>query len=340
MAKLGKVFGFVSTFCGFFLKKRMAQIPFNISYNKEDGLYWITSISQELDFEVLVTDPLYHAPIVFYVGYLYPEVNYWFSGQSPDLPSVRFIAKDKISGKSWELFQNLSTQAYQRRIDAHLNDEIWLGDGFHNFLDNLYKNTQDYIFPEDKSGWFIDLGANLGSYTLLSLALGFKKCLVVEPTESLSKSLRNTFRKFPGVFVEQVAITNLESPFISFNDLSGSEYFTVGNRVILDDSRSDLEKVPNSRLIYLIERYNIQKISLVKIDIEGQEQDVIFGLEDSIWEIIDRIHLEIHVLYGLDSQKIIHYVLSKGFKVLQDENIGSFWKESHRFLLFEKSEKT
>jgi FkbM family methyltransferase len=318
----------------------MEQIPFNISFNQEDRLYWITSISQELDFQVLVTDSIYHAPIVFFSHYLYPGMNYFFSGVSdsaPEIPSLRFLISDKISNKRWELFQNLSLEIYQKRIDAQLDDETRLGDSFENFKENLYKNTQDYIFPEDKSGWFVDLGANLGSYTLLALALGFKKCLVVEPTESLAKSLRNTFRKFPGVFVEQVAITNLEASFISFDDC---KYFTVGNRVILDDSKSDLEKVPNSRLIYLIERYNIQKISLIKIDIEGQEQDVILGLEDSIWEIIDRIHLEIHVMHGLDGQKIIHYVLSKGFKVLHDDNMEGLREKSHRSLLFEKSEKT
>jgi FkbM family methyltransferase len=339
MAKLGKVFGFVPTFCGFFLKKRMVQIPFHISFNKEDGLYWITSISQELDFEVLVTDPLYHAPIVFYRCYLYPGVNYWFTDSTnsqPQIPTLRFYVTDKISGNKWELFQNLSLETYQKRIDAHLDDTYKSSDSFFYFNSNLYKNSEDYIFPEDKSGWFIDLGANLGSYTLLALALGFKKCLLVEPTDFLAKSLRNTFSKFTEVFIEQAAVTNIDHTHVTFKNyyqdhLSLSNVGTGANLVLMEPENDQLCSVPNYRLLNLLEKYNVDKISLLKIDIEGQEQDVIFGLEDSIWDITHRIHLEIHVLYGLDSQKISDYVLSKGYHILEREDRGT-----HVELLFEK----
>lgn len=52
------------------------------------------------------------------------------------------------------------------------------------------------------------------------------------------------------------------------------------------------------------------------MDIEGTEEEVILGLEDSFWTRIDRLHLEIHQMYEIQGDRLIDYVTQQGFEVL------------------------
>jgi FkbM family methyltransferase len=291
--------------------------PCQISWHLEDGLYWITDVLRPLEVEVLVTDPFYHAPLANFHASLQPGLNYWFSpppaNPQPGIPALRFLVKDLLSPAKWEIFQNLTLDTYQKRIDVRLDDTYPSGDGFFHFRTNLFLNTEDWIFPSDTTGWFVDLGANLGAYTLLALSLGFDKCLVVEPNRNLANSLRSAFRDFSGVRVVEVAVTNSFSTTVGFSNL---DFLGVENRVISDSETPSLVSVSNARLIDLIQENGIDKISLLKMDIEGSEEEVILGLEDSIWAQIDRLHLEIHQMYGVQADSLINHVKQRGFEVL------------------------
>jgi FkbM family methyltransferase len=148
---------------------------------------------------------------------------------------------------------------------------------------------------------------------LLALSLGFNKCLAVEPTPDLAASLRRTFRTFEEVRVAEVAVTNSPSSTVNF---SNRYFWSVENRVVPDSEAQNLDRVPNARLVDLIQEHSIDRISLLKMDIEGAEEEVILGLEDDVWSRIDRLHLEIHQMYGVQGDSLIAYVTQQGFEVL------------------------
>lgn len=55
-----------------------------------------------------------------------------------------------------------------------------------------------------------------------------------------------------------------------------------------------LVSAPVKTLSSVIDEYHIQNIDLLKIDVEGAEQDVLAGIESHHWEIIKQIVLEVH----------------------------------------------
>jgi hypothetical protein len=71
-------------------------------------------------------------------------------------------------------------------------------------------------------------------------------------------------------------------------------------------------KVSNFRISELIKKYEIPEISLLKVDIEGEEYNVIFGIEDWVYDITNSISLETHLRYGDDSH-IIEFLKEKKY---------------------------
>ena len=111
----------------------------------------------------------------------------------------------------------------------------------------------------------------------------------------------------------EVAVTNSPSSTVNF---SNRYFWSVENRVVPDSEAQNLDRVPNARLVDLIQEHSIDRISLLKMDIEGAEEEVILGLEDDVWTRIDRLHLEIHQMYGVQGDSLIAYVTQQGFEVL------------------------
>jgi FkbM family methyltransferase len=67
------------------------------------------------------------------------------------------------------------------------------------------------------------------------------------------------------------------------------------------------------KLSDLIKEHNIQKINLLKIDVERSEMDVLLGIDDEDWFKIDQIVVEVHDIQSqLDNIKAL--LTTKGFR--------------------------
>ena len=101
---------------------------------------------------------------------------------------------------------------------------------------------------------------------------------------------------------------------------------TIGKAIPIECQLSTISKV--------ISNHNIKKIDLLKIDVEKAEMDVLIGIEDSDWEKINAVALEVH---NIDNRqdKILKMLERYGFdnilvdKVVDDQfifNIFGFRK--------------
>lgn len=148
---------------------------------------------------------------------------------------------------------------------------------------NVYAGLQEfaemaYLLHVLRPGeLFVDVGANVGSYTLLACAAGGGRGVAIEPVPA-------TYRRL----VENLRLNHLESSVQSCNLAVGnapgmlrfSGDMDVGNRALIDgEERDGGIVVPVTTLDLLLAN---QSPTLIKIDVEGYESPVVAGAEQTL----------------------------------------------------------
>jgi FkbM family methyltransferase len=168
-------------------------------------------------------------------------------------------------------------------------------------------------------GWVVDLGANRGLFSIWAAVSG-AQAVAVEAQQGFAPLIRELARH-NGV-AERV---HVEVALASGASLSGA---TVG--VIADDQRwsSASHGAPTRpmdvSMPQLMSKYRIDRIGLLKIDIEGGEFAVLGAEEDLRWlEQVDQVALEIHHDFG-EAPSLIDRLRSHGFAIDLCDNDGDY----------------
>ena len=189
--------------------------------------------------------------------------------------------------------------------------------GLHDFSDMGY--LLHVVSPDDL---FIDVGANLGSYTVLACkARGARGCC---------------FEPVPGTFdrlMENLRINDLTSRVQAFNlglsDSDGELLFTSGedttNHVVGDSevACADSVCVPVTTLDRALENY---APSVIKIDVEGYEAPVLKGAQN----LLDRDSLHSVIIelngsgsrYGHEDDDILNAMRAHGFSTFSYDPVA------------------
>lgn len=163
---------------------------------------------------------------------------------------------------------------------------------------------------------FADVGANIGSYSILASGVKGARTVAFEP-------LLQTFLTLK----KNVLINHLENKIQPFNLALGGKieklYFTTAldtvNHIVADDEMKDVEERVEVNVNTLD---NIVKDegtpALIKIDVEGFETEVINGMEEVLKnETLKAIIIELNgsgLRYGYDEKHIHEKLMSHGFK--------------------------
>lgn len=181
--------------------------------------------------------------------------------------------------------------------------------GLHEFQEMGY--ILHVLTPDDL---FIDVGANVGSYTILACAARGARGYCFEP-------ISTTYQKL----LENIKINNLSNRVKSYNigisDKTGELFFTYNenttNHVIgRGESNSNAMKVKVSTLDEVLTG---ESSTVLKIDVEGFEARVINGaihtLENpSLHSVIIEIN-EASKRYGLYEEQVIQIMNFMGFQI-------------------------
>jgi FkbM family methyltransferase len=163
--------------------------------------------------------------------------------------------------------------------------------------------------PEDV---FVDVGANVGSYTILACAVKGARGVAFEPVPATFSRLRENLR-----------VNDLDARVEAHNiGLSGEEgelAFTAGenctNHVIADgEAEADVVRVKVRTLDAALEG---QSPSMIKIDVEGFETRVIDGAREALRrESLHSVIMELNgsgARYGFDEGRILGAMREFGF---------------------------
>lgn len=175
------------------------------------------------------------------------------------------------------------------RARFHLNDNV--SERKYLFTPQFFDAFERQIIAENlpKNGTFVDIGANAGLYTLTaSKYLGAHgHCLSIEPNPAVRVRLENNiaFNNFKNnITVAPYGVSDVAGQFklyLGQGNLGGSSLIQGQNQC---DDGIDVKCYP---LTDILENYNISKIDILKIDIEGAENSALRPFfeesEASIW---------------------------------------------------------
>src|SRR3989344_8770094 len=175
------------------------------------------------------------------------------------------------------------------------------------------------VYGERPYGVVLDVGANIGAFSVYAGATA-NKVYAFEPESSnygqLVKNIQLN-KKIEKIIPLKVAVGR-ESKKVyiykgRFNKGASSAMYKI----------TDEREVAEMRgLSNLMDELGIHKVDLLKIDIEGGEYDLLYGLPKKKFEKIDKIILEYHYVDGESCVDLKNYLVSLGYKTNIRKGLG------------------
>ena len=195
-----------------------------------------------------------------------------------------------------KLFNNLSfNTTYDSSLLIKVNLSDWIQQQIY-FVDYSDLNGISYLKKQLKAGnVFIDIGANIGAYSLIASKLVGSNGKVVsfEPVSLICKQLKQNIKlnNLANIVVEPKAVFDKNTTL----ELFISDHQNMGMSSILNHSHETGEK--QSVQAITIDEYvkikSLLKIDFIKIDIEGAEINALRGMKQTILKFNPIILMEI-----------------------------------------------
>jgi FkbM family methyltransferase len=181
--------------------------------------------------------------------------------------------------------------------------------GLHEFNDMAF--LLHFLRPDDV---FLDVGANVGSFTLLASGVCKSKSIAIEPVTS-------TF----DILNKNIDLNKLHSKVTTINSAAGAAKGTVTFTSNEDTTNHvTTENESNSAHTITVQVITVDSLAidhsptLIKIDVEGYETDVLKGMANTLdLPTLKAIIIELNgsgERYGYDEEKIHQALLAKKFK--------------------------
>jgi FkbM family methyltransferase len=139
----------------------------------------------------------------------------------------------------------------------------------------------------------VDLGANEGEFSALVRARYHCRVVAVEANPNLLERIRAV----PGVEVVHAAVTDQSGEIELFlsDNIEASTVLGTGGA----DVNGQRVRVPARTLEQVLSERGIERVDLLKVDIEGAEVGVVLNSPEAVLRRIDQITMEFHDFCGL-----------------------------------------
>lgn len=207
---------------------------------------------------------------------------------------------------------------YKGTVQFELNIDDWIQQNLY-FLGTYHE--KELLFVDNflkKGDVFIDAGANIGLFSLVA-SRKIENEGQVFAFEPYSKSYNKILRH-----LEINGISNIVAEWKALSDKNGETNIYINNSehnsgmaTIYPDKYSLFEAVAEITLDEYLLKKNIDKISLIKIDIEGSEYYALKGMHNTLVKFRPAVMIEldpdIQKLAGQSSELIIQFFSAIGY---------------------------
>ena len=226
----------------------------------------------------------------------------YFISHISDFKNVKFdIYKDLV------LISNKGKNDVDSTIKFH--GGVNNGDLIHSFLKSDYSNLPIL----DK--WVLDIGMNIGDSSIYFILNGAKKVIGVEPfPRNFEMALKNVSENNLQEKIELVMEScSSQEGKITIDTSSGGSVDDI-----IKETKTGFE-IPLTTLEGIIKKYNIPKDSILKMDCEGCEDEIISSVTNEVINHFSNIQIEYHNGY----QEIKDKLEKCGFNVHVSKPISS-----------------
>ena len=209
------------------------------------------------------------------------------------------------------MHKNLKYNHHNISITYRDDSDLSVIDEF--FVDKMYRSADQLI--ADCRQPILDIGAHIGMFPLYASILNPNiKIIALEPEPKNYKLLKENLKQnhCKNVLTKQKAI-------IHTNETTADLYLSEDNHnhstiKIINKSTKKL-RVPAITLEKLIVQNKLNKIGLLKMDIEGAEFEIIKNMDQGTWSKIQNMVIEYHESEQSKSPDLENIIRSHGFSV-------------------------
>ena len=156
----------------------------------------------------------------------------------------------------------------------------------------------------------IDIGANIGAFSLFAAYKDAKKIVAIEPGQeailTLKKSIEaNSLQK--RITAIQAAVTAVDGGVLHFPTLSSpnNKPTNIGTNTV---------EVPTVTLRTIINNHFNSPVDMLKMDCEGGEYDILYNTDKHTLALIREIRMELHGPKQ-DKDALLNYLQQNGFRL-------------------------
>jgi FkbM family methyltransferase len=274
-----------------------------VSYNMQENQINISNISDStLSCSVVVRDLLSGHTVYVFNADFNPGSNYWCKPCPPDY-FVKIFNSNNFSGYEIDFYNRERQKILFSKtivIDEHACnfDRTIKNNPFNcsyiNYIEFFVKRYLD-DFNVTERDVFIDAGANDGLVTEWALKKGFKKVYSIEPDKRAISFMKDKFIDEDRVVIVEKALYDVNKYDVRFS--TKEETSTVTSIDSFEHSNLPSENhflAETVRFSRFINDYNIENISVFKVDIEGAEYNLMSDIPKDWILKIKHFLIELH----------------------------------------------
>jgi FkbM family methyltransferase len=189
----------------------------------------------------------------------------------------------------------------------------------------LFQVFCEKVYPIVKNTVVLDVGANIGLFSLFAAFSGARRVYAFEPNREAYQYILENIRQNnlqDVIIAYNYAVTSRSHEVVAIPRVASPMNRIIYGRALIDE----YESVNTISVDDIVSNDDISHVDLLKMDCEGSEYDILAGMSESAFSRIDRIIVEYH---DGKPEEIDDNLKRHGFKqerkVPETEQMGMLW---------------